>query len=575
MKYTLLILTLITHMLYANETDDSLIIKEPFNAELFDITQDYDRSISTVGFSTKHKKQYSSSEPYSDAFDYLQSVSSSHGVQMHLVKVDDSTNISLSKNVNLPKFSKAVSVLKTPSNGYFIGGYTLDGSLLFLKLDANANIMFSKSYGTKNQNKLTSLTLLNDGGVLAVGYSTTSRFKHDNIFEMGLGKNDIYLTRFSKNGNKIWSKKYGTQEDDKGVDAIQAEDGSIIAVSTTTKGNRTLIDLMRLSENGDKIWMKNYNAIAQTDNKIIPHRLIKLKDNNFLLLLSQFNEMNQEHIRLVKFDINQNILIDKEIFTTYPSALNDIKQFSDGTFIAVGYVRDAYNTDGLAMSLDSNLVQLNQEHYGGENYDAFSSLAILHNSQVAVAGSHTDENSQESNMWIVKLNKDASSAKKASSTSSLYQKLVSIFKEEIITSKLIINEDLSIELIDKSLYFSVAKHKLSEQQKLFLDTFTKKLIPLLYKYKETIVALEINGHTSSEWKDSDFSSTYLKNSKLSLNRAYATLSYIFNSQSSPTQEWLTKMLKGSALSYSKKVLYNDVENREKSRRVSFKIYTKE
>ncbi|MCD4667866.1 MAG: hypothetical protein K8R44_04675 [Sulfurimonas sp.] len=69
----------------------------------------------------------------------------------------------------------------------------------------------------------------------------------------------------------------------------------------------------------------------------------------------------------------------------------------------------------------------------------------------------------------------------------------------------------------------------------------------------------------------DFTNTYLKNEKLSMNRSYSKLSNIFTAQNKPTQVWLSKVLKGSGLSYSKKIEFADVENKIKSRRVSFKI----
>lgn len=53
---------------------------------------------------------------------------------------------------------------------------------------------------------------------------------------------------------------------------------------------------------------------------------------------------------------------------------------------------------------------LTQEHYGSDARDAFYALSILHNSQIGVAGIHTDKESQESNMWIVKLNSNLSMA---------------------------------------------------------------------------------------------------------------------------------------------------------------------
>ncbi len=576
--HNLFILFLLLTSLYSKSSDFSIVIDEPFNDALFDITQDYDREISAVGFSKEFQsstkwngqsyKQKNSR--YTNAFDYLASVTNSSDFKMHLIKIDKYANISLNQPIKIASFSKAVALAKTPANGYYIGGYTLDGSCLVLKLDANANVIFNKSFGTKNYDKMNSLVKLSDGGVLAIGSSITSRSQHDNLFESGLGLNDIYITRFSKDGKKLWSKKYGTQYDDRGIDAVEAFDGSIVVLSTTSYDKNKSITLMRITENGDKIWLKHYKE----EEVITPHKIIRLRDNNFLLSLSQKDDMSKEQIRLIKFDLHKNIIIDKTINTTYSNGLKDIKEYSNGNIIGVGYVRDSYNTDGLAMILDNSLNLLNQEHYGKENYDMFNAVTILHNSQAAVAGISTSENSQESNMWILKLNTDATIAQKSSKVVNIYKELIELFKEEIASSKLSIKEDLSIEFIDSELYFKVGKYELSSTQKIFLDKFSNKLIPFLHKYKEYINTLEINGHTSSEWGNADFTSRYLKNEKLSMNRSFSTLESIFRNQDLKREVWLSNILKGSGLSYSKKITRNKNEDKEKSRRVSFKIILK-
>ena len=571
MKKIIFTLFLLLSSLYAEMSPYSLISHRDFNSALVAITEDYDRTITAVGFSKEYKHNSNQSSTYSDAFEYLASQSNKFGSQMHIMKVDTKAKVLLSKFAHLAKFNRAIAVVKSATNGYFIGGYTLDGSLLVTKMDANANILFFKLFGTKNYDRMSNLVLMSDGGVLAVGSSTTSRETSDNMFNSGLGNNDIFITRFDKNGKQLWSKKYGTEYDDVGIDAVEAQDGSILVLSSTSHTKKRDVNFMRLTENGNKIWLKHYIKDVNEDKLVTPKKIIRLKDNNFIAVLSQYNEMQKEHIRIVKFDLYQNILIDKEIFTTYPSAINDIKEYSDGRFIAVGYIKDTFNTDGLAMILDSNLNLLTQEHYGAENYDVFNAVAILHNSQAAVAGLHTDNTSQETNMWIVKLNQDAKMALIKQDKQDIYTALRKLFEKEIANSLVQIKKDLTIELLDTNMLFSVGEYKLNKEQQKFLNAFCKKLIPFLYKQRENIAALSINGHASSEWKGVDFENSYLNNSKLSFKRAYSVLSYIFQGQSKSEQEWLSKIILGSAYSFSKKVAFHSIENRIKSRRVSFKI----
>ena len=403
MKINFLLSLILLNTLNAVASDFSLIVHKPFDAALFAITEDYDRTISVVGFVKSYKQATRSQQSYTDAFDYLEHVSNKYGDKIELLKINNKANILLSKTVPLSAFSKAVSLIKTPTNGYIVGGYTMNGLLLIIKLDSHANVVFTKEFGTKNFNKMNSLVKLRDGGVLAVGSSFTSRSGYGNIFTAGLGNNDIYLTRFSKDGQQLWSKKYGTEYDDYGIDAVEAPNGSLLILATTLYNKHKNVTLMRLTENGDKIWLKHFKSTKLTEAK----KIILLKDNNFLVSLAQYDESGKAHIRLIKFDLYKNILQDKSIKTIYPSVINDIKEFSNSKIIGVGYVKDTFNTDGLAMIFDSNLNLLHQEHYGGKEYDTFNAATILHNSQVAVAGVHTAENSQEENMWIVKLNSNA------------------------------------------------------------------------------------------------------------------------------------------------------------------------
>jgi outer membrane protein OmpA-like peptidoglycan-associated protein len=570
MNYILALL-LLTASLYAKSAEFSIVIDEPFNNALFDVTQDYDRTISAIGYVKNYKNNLKKTgTTYTNAFDYLASISSNHGSQIHLVKIKNNADIELRKSINLSKFSEAVSILKTPSNGYFIGGYSIDGLLLVAKLDSSGNKIFIKTFGTSNYDKMSKLVQLNDGGVLAIGSSTTSQNQNDGLFERGLGLNDIYLTRFSQNGTKLWSKKYGTEYDDKGIDAVEASDGTIMVLSQTNHDKYKNISIMRITGSGNKIWLQHYK-----DEKITtPYKIIKLRDNNFLVSLTQENEMHKHQIRLVKLDLQKNILLDKTVYTTYASVLKDIKEYSDSRIIGVGYVQDSYNTDGLAMLLNSELEMLSQEHYGKKNYDAFNSVAILHNSQAAVVGIHTNGNSQESNMWIVKLNRDISMAQISDKSPNFYEELSLIFKQEIQTNKINIKEDLSIDFTAENLYFKTSLYELTDKQKEFLQTFSSKLLPFLYKYKEHIGAFEINGHTSSEWAETDFTDSFLKNEKLSMNRSYSTLAFMFKNQDSSTKEWLSNVVKGSGLGFSKRVFVDEKEDREKSRKVSFKIILK-
>ena len=568
MKTTLLFFLLFLYNLFANDNDFSIIINKKFDAALLDITQDYNRQISAIGFSHQYNSSKSS---YNDGFGYSSNYQQ-NGINMHLISINKYAEVTLSKRVLLSQLNRAVAILKTPQNGYYVGGYTQDGMLYLQKLDTKGNSIYSKIFGTKNKNLMSNIISLQDGGVLTIGTSYTTRERSENIFTTGLGKEDIYLTRFAPNGHIIWSKKYGTINDDRGIDAIETMDGSFIILGTTSYNNTKEISLMRLTQNGDTIWKKSIHSNKQLQ----AHKLLLLKDNSIVLSLSQINDMQKEQIRLIKFDIYKNILLDKQINTTYSSVLKDIKEFANGNIIGVGYVKDAFDTDALVMLFDNKFSLLNQEHYGDSNYDLFNALHIMNNSQVGAVGLHTSASSQESNMWIVILDSDGKIISKKKKSTNISKEVSSIFDTEITNNTLtttFLQKKLSLTL--KPLYFHQGKYTLTTTQKRFLDNFSKKLIPFLLQHQDSIVALQINGHTSSEWDGIHFQDRYLKNQKLSLNRAYSVLSYIFKKQDKKTQKYLSKILNATGHSYAKRVVYSGVEDEQKSRKVTFNIILKE
>ena len=87
-----------------------------------------------------------------------------------------------------------------------------------------------------------------------------------------------------------------------------------------------------------------------------------------------------------------------------------------------------------------------------------------------------------------------------------------------------------------------------------------------------IDTLEVNGHTSSEWAEANFTNRYLNNQKLSQNRAFAVLSEMFKTQQISKQEWLSGILKGSGNSFAHTATFdNGIEDKKHSRRVDIKI----
>jgi outer membrane protein OmpA-like peptidoglycan-associated protein len=126
--------------------------------------------------------------------------------------------------------------------------------------------------------------------------------------------------------------------------------------------------------------------------------------------------------------------------------------------------------------------------------------------------------------------------------------------------------------------FQVGSSELNQHFKNILDNFFPRFIQILTdpKYKDEIEEIRIEGHTSSEWAgESSPYQAYFNNMELSQNRTRNVLIYILSKiKDEKLFNWTKSKLTANGLS-SSKLIYNldQTENKERSRRVEFKIKT--
>ena len=137
---------------------------------------------------------------------------------------------------------------------------------------------------------------------------------------------------------------------------------------------------------------------------------------------------------------------------------------------------------------------------------------------------------------------------------------------------------LSVRFEDPEILFKVGSSELNQHFKNILDNFFPRFIQILTdpKYKDEIEEIRIEGHTSSEWAgESSPYQAYFNNMELSQNRTRNVLIYILSKiKDEKLFNWTKSKLTANGLS-SSKLIYNldQTENKERSRRVEFKIKT--
>ncbi|MFA5300733.1 MAG: T9SS type A sorting domain-containing protein [Lutibacter sp.] len=125
-------------------------------------------------------------------------------------------------------YDEAYSVQQTTDGGYIIVGKTTSFGagyydVYLIKTDDNGDLIWSKTFGGMNDDYGMSVKQTTDGGYIIAGYTKS----------FGAGNYDVYLIKVNANGNMLWSKTFGGPNIDVGNAVQQTTDGGFIIAGST------------------------------------------------------------------------------------------------------------------------------------------------------------------------------------------------------------------------------------------------------------------------------------------------------------------------------------------------------
>ncbi len=145
------------------------------------------------------------------------------------------------------------------------------------------------------------------------------------------------------------------------------------------------------------------------------------------------------------------------------------------------------------------------------------------------------------------------------------------------------DDDLTIRFTNQRVLFAVNSAKIEKggwfanMLEDFFPRYMKVIADILDKFGEKeILAIRIDGHTSSEYKDAvNEDDAYIKNMELSQDRARNILGYVLDlPQAREYRNNAYNLITANGLSFSKLIRdENGNEDKEASRRVEFKLLT--
>jgi len=160
----------------------------------------------------------------------------------------------------------------------------------------------------------------------------------------------------------------------------------------------------------------------------------------------------------------------------------------------------------------------------------------------------------------------------------LYQDLLIEFENDLPLWGSELDEDLKFRFTNTDLLFEEGESSLKPEFTNILNDFFPRYMGILTseKYRNEILEVRIEGHTSSSWslaRDSD--DAYMRNMALSQERTRTTLGFIFQLENvAHEKDWLRQRLTANGLSSSQLIVAeNGEEDADQSRRVEFVVIT--
>ncbi|RRQ49941.1 hypothetical protein DZC72_04980 [Maribacter algicola] len=336
------------------------------------------------------------------------------------------------------------AIIQTSDGGYAILGFSnsIDGDLQgktvevndywLLKLDADGNAQWSKTYGGSKDDRGQSLVQTMDGGYALTGYAMSD----DGDASLNRGFHDNWLLKLNTTGEIEWEKSYGFSGHDHSYDLLQTEDGGFFftgflditsarADGYTEKGNTLTRHGVgefwgtKIDPFGDVEW-RGYFGGTNNDRS---HAVVRSQDGGFVM--AGFSESNDFDISnpggsydfwLVKLDNTGTMEWERSFGGTGIEISYDIDNTLDGGYVVVG---NTFSTDGditaskgesdfWLVKVDGSGNLIWERTFGGSRFDAAQAVVSSKDGGYYVVGNSkssdqdVSSNNGENDIWMLK-----------------------------------------------------------------------------------------------------------------------------------------------------------------------------
>lgn len=176
----------------------------------------------------------------------------------YLLKVDSVGNIELQNSFGGINIDQAYSIKETRDSGLVFAGFTNSFGnggydMYVVRTDKLGDTLWTKTYGGADWDFAYSIDTTTDGGFIIAGET----------YSYGAGNKDMYIVKIDANGDSLWTKTYGGPNEDGAKSIKQTNDNGYIVTGFSKSLGDPNGDIytLKLDNNGDTLWTYKYDGL--------------------------------------------------------------------------------------------------------------------------------------------------------------------------------------------------------------------------------------------------------------------------------------------------------------------------
>jgi len=295
-------------------------------------------------------------------------------------------------------YDYAYSIQQATDGGYIVAGYSTSfdwpDNVYILKLDSNGNLAWQRTCGGSGYDFGFSVDQTTDGGYIVVG--GTSSFKVNNL--------DVYLLKLNSDGSLAWQNTFGGNIDDYALSVQQTTDGGYIVAGATTSFGAGDCDVyvLKINPDGSLAWEKTFGGNGEDQAASIQ----QTTDGGYIVagVTTSFRAGSCD-VYVLKLNSDGSLAWQKMYGGDAADYASSIQQTTDGGYIVAGVTGlfESGSSDAYILKLNSDGSLAWQKTYGGNGYDAASSIQQTTDGGYIVAGVTKSFGAGYEDVYILKL----------------------------------------------------------------------------------------------------------------------------------------------------------------------------